>query len=69
MAIILGKVIFYAVLKATNKTNNKRRDHMDVGGKITSEIFGVRLNLPQFNGHSKKGTIVRGVNDDKTTSI
>ena len=25
------------------------------------------LNLPQFNGHSKKRTIVRGVNHDKTT--
>ena len=34
-----------------------------------NQLYKWKVNLPQFNGHSKKGTIVRGVNDDKTTSI
>ncbi len=41
----------------------------DANLKGNLQSKGVRVNLPQFNGHSKKRTIVRGVNNDKTTNL
>jgi len=40
------------------------------GENVVSEIYGVGVNLPQFDGHSNNGKMVpKGVSDEKAKNV